>query len=192
MIKKLKITLVGLAVTFSLLSCGEPEVVSKEQASFDKASQAINTNTGGVSYGNTEEAKALADDFATTMKAMQAEFFTGGKKNRTISATKDNFLTYCQLQGNSVVFLVHVPQFKKYKGEVRDSLNELAWLVATGTTAEYKAGEDLEIVVAMKGSILYGASCIGKRGGLPETENEYSIDTDKFHKYFKSEVVAAE
>ncbi len=176
-----------LSILSLLLFVGcEQKPMTPEETAFKEASGQILSETKGYAYGESKEAKELAKNFSLMLKKLQKEFFTGGKKNRKFSLTKDNFLTYCKINEKSVVFLVHVPQFKKYKGKVRDSLNELVWLVGNEVTKEFKTDvPNLEIVIALKGSVAYGASAVGIRGQEAKMENSFIIDDDQFHKYFK-------
>ena len=109
-----------LSLLLILSGCGPSSSgpAAPEVTAFRAADAAIISSSGGAAYGNNDESKALAKSFSESMKMMEAELFTGGKEDRAGSMTGDEFLTYCQLNEASVVFLVHVPQFKRYKGEV--------------------------------------------------------------------------
>ena len=153
---------------------------------FEEANTKIISDSAGIFHGNSESAKEMAKQFSETMKVLQAELFTGGKKNRIISLTGEEFLTFCKSDDRFVVFLVHVPQLKRYKGEVRDALLELAWVVANNATSGHPAGDNLEIAIGLRGSFFYGGSAIGTKGGEPEYENAATIDKEIFYKYFES------
>jgi hypothetical protein len=92
---------------------------------FDNANRTITSSGGGHAYGNTESAIDMADQYSVMMKSMTDEMFSGGKQ-RAISLTDGEFLTYCQVNESSCAFLVHVPQLRQYKGEVRDALSSIA------------------------------------------------------------------
>lgn len=162
-----------------------PEVELPGTSAFKEASRSITSDGEGTYYGNTKTATELAKLFSEMVKELEGEFFSGGKENRVVSLTGEEFLTYCQLNEASVVFLVHVPQFKRYKGEVRDTLLELTWIVAQKVMEGHPKGESLEIAIGLRGTMMYGGSAIGTQSGTPKYENSFSIDEDVFYKYFE-------
>jgi hypothetical protein len=162
-----------------------PSDYAPGERAFDAANAQIQSGKEGYFYGEDEAARALAKSFSEAMNKRQAEMFTGGKKNRAFSLTKEKFVTYCKIGDGSVVILSHVPQFKRYKGEVRDTLNQLAWLVAVEATASVANQGGVEIAVGLRGSAMYGGSAVGLRGQEPRYQNKFSVGRDMFYKYFK-------
>ncbi len=154
---------------------------------FRAASSLIISKSEGTAHGDTDEAKEMAQKYSEVLKVMQEKSFTGGKENRRFSLTGEDFLTYCRINDSSVVFLVHVPQLKRYKGEVRDSLLEIAWLIADQITEGHPQADDLEIAVGLKGTAVFGGSAVGKRGGEPQYENAFIIDETVFFKFFAAQ-----
>lgn len=173
-------------------SDSEPKVELPGEKAFGEANRSIVSDGEGTYHGNTEVARELAKAFSEKVKELEGELFTGGKENRAVSLTGEEFLTYCQLNEDSVAFLVHVPQFKRYKGEVRDSLLELTWAIAQSLMEGHPQGESLEIAIGLRGTMMYGGSAIGTQGGNPKYENSFSIDKDVFFKYFEEPEAEAE
>lgn len=159
---------------------------------FKAANKKITSDSNGTHHGNSEAAVELARLFSEATKTLEDELFSGGKENRAVSLTGDDFLTYCQLNESSVVFLVHVPQFKRYKGEVRDSLLEMVWMIAKKITEGHPNADSLEIAIGLRGSLMYGGSAIGTRGTSPKYENSFSIGDEIFYKYFVTEEATTE
>lgn len=151
---------------------------------FKSANLKLTGQSRGTHHGNSEEATEMARVYSAMIGDLQPEFFSGGKENRIISLTDEKFLTYCRSNDSSVVFLVHVPQFKRYKGDVRDTLLLLAWMVAEKVTENHPQADNLDLVVGLRGSLMYGGSAIGKRDSEPTYENEFSIGESKFYRYF--------
>ena len=150
---------------------------------FHAADQQITSFKGEEAFGNTEEARELAAAFAEITQVATEASFSGGKKGG-LSTTKGHFLTYCQLNEDSVCFLVHVPQFKRYKKDVRDSLIELCWASAK-LIVEKAVDGDIELAIGLRGSITYGGSAIGMSSSdTPKTENSFMVSSMEFHKYF--------
>lgn len=184
--------IVGLAVLGLLafvgvvmLSDKEQPVSSPEQEAFEAADRLIFSDSKGLTHGNSPVAEEMAKRFSENMKFGQSLAFTGGKKDRKVSLTKGEFLTYCNIANDAVVFLAHVPQFKRYKGDVRDALLELSWAVAKATVKDAMKTKNPTIVIGLKGSTFYGATAIGKLEGEPKYENAFSVDESIFHEYFK-------
>ena len=173
-------------------SDSEPKAELPGASAYDEANRSIVSDREGTYHGNTEIARELARTFSEKVKELEGELFTGGKENRAVSLTGEEFLTYCQLNEDSVAFLVHVPQFKRYKGEVRDSLLELTWAVAQNLMEGHPQGESLEIAIGLRGTMMYGGSAIGTQGGNPKYENSFSIEKDVFFKYFEEPEAEAE
>lgn len=120
----------------------------------------VGSSDSEIGYGNTSEAKALADKFATRMKLLRESLFTSSKKG--ISISKGNFLTHCELHDESCVFLVHIPKLRKYDGESKKSLCDLAWMVAQGTLNDSDFPEGGKLAVGVRGVILYEQIIIGE------------------------------
>ena len=173
-------------------SDSEPKVELPGAKAFDEANRSIVSDREGTFHGNTEASRELAKALSEMVKELEGEFFSGGKENRAVSLTGEEFLTYCQLNDDSVAFLVHVPQFKRYKGEVRDTLLELTWAVAQKITEGHPKGESLEIAIGLRGTMMYGGSATGTQGGNPNYENSFSVDKDVFFKYFEEPEAEAE
>lgn len=127
---------------------------SPEEKAFDAASRKIMIyeESEGVAFGNTAEAVELAGAFSEELATLEEEMFTGGRDSHAL--TSGQFLTFCQLTPNKVIFLCTVPGLKDYKDDVREALAELAWSVGQDVTADLPA--ETELVVALKGSFLFG------------------------------------
>ncbi len=149
-------------------SCGPKAPKSPEEQAFIDANNKIRVYHDKYAFGNTVEAEAMATNFSVTMNEMQKQLFTGGGKIHGMTA--GNFLTYCQLAPEKTIFLCTVPGMKDYKDDVRDALAELAWV-----TAQQVAGglpPETRLVVALKGSLLYGPVWSGSISGAPTTKDK--------------------
>ncbi len=164
--------------------CGKagPPPVGKSQ--FDVANRKIGSDKEGAVHGNNENAKAMAQAFSDLMAVADKAAFSGHKK-RLISLTGEKFVTYCHQSGDKIAFLVHVPQLKNYKGEVRDSLIELCWLAANQIVEDLGDGQYKQMGVGLRGSLMYGGLAIGPVGSEdPKTENAGAVDDDKLFPFF--------
>lgn len=178
----------GLLISASALGFGlfgpksdpnlqQQQVVTTPTAStnLDAVENKIRTDAGGIAHGNTDEAKALAEEFSDSMQTLRDAMFT--KRDGGISLSGKKFITYCELRDGQVAFVVHVPEYRKFEDDAKDSLAELAWTVAQSTAQEkLKPGDNL--AVGLKGVVLYGSIMVGKVGEPdgedpdPETKSE--------------------
>ena len=151
-----------------------------EEAAFREADRMIVSHKDRVGFGNTAEATAVAERFAAAMKTQQALFFTGGKKGG-VSLSDGEFLTYCRMSGPDTCFLVHVPQLKRYKDEVRTALARIAWTTARSALGD-RAGRG-EVMVGLRGSALYGVVITGSENA-PQITMGTSVPTQPLHSFF--------
>jgi hypothetical protein len=152
------------------------------QAEFDKANEAISTFSSDVGFGNTPAAADMAKKFAVRIKKLEAESFTGGKDGERDLITQGNFLTYCEVQGSVVTFLVQAPNLDTYEGDVRKALFEIAWETGQGVLAK---SADKTLVVALRGKLLYGALGKGKASAPPPVPTMgTALEESELYAYF--------
>ncbi|MCE9526500.1 MAG: DUF4190 domain-containing protein [Planctomycetales bacterium] len=123
------------------------------------AERKINTDSEGIAHGNSPEAKVMAEKYAKTMKTLREAFFTKGKGGPSLSG--GNFVTYCELHDGRCAFITHVPEYRKFEGDAKDSLAEIAWQAAQMTVAD-TLDEGDELGVGLKGVLLYGKVMVGR------------------------------
>jgi len=182
---RFSLALLACLVT-TVVSCGKAGPPPAGKSEFDVANRKIGSDDQGVAHGNNENAKAMAQAFSDLMGVADKAAFKGHKK-RLVSLTGEKFVTYCHQNGDKVAFLVHVPQLKNYKGEVRDSLIELCWLVANQIVEDQGGGQFKQVGVGLRGSLMYGGLAIGPLGSEdPKTENAGAVDDDKLYPFFVS------
>lgn len=123
------------------------------------------------------------------MKNLRGEFFSKGKK-RDFSLTDGEFLTYCNLVEGKCVFLVHVPQLRKFNPSAQESLCDLAWFSANSILQDAAYPQSTELAVGVKGMISYAGIYIGKldeegklKSGLVVKQDGFD-DRDLFHRFF--------
>lgn len=116
---------------------------------------------GKIAHGNSPEAEKLAGEFGSKMKTLRETFFSESRKPG-VSLTGGSFLTHCELHETTCAFLVHVPDFRKFDGDAKKSLNDLAWMVAQQVLADHGFPEEGRLAVGLKGVILYDDIRIGR------------------------------
>lgn len=153
---------------------------------FEEANRKIGVYERTSAFGNTPEAEKLASSFSAELKKGLEKGFTGGKRG-AISFTKGEVLVYCRKNANSTVFLLHVPEYRQYKDEVRTVLSMLTWAVAQDIVKEAKVPDGTELAVGTRGAMLYGAVMIGKVGEEPGDtffEDANSVSRDALVRFF--------
>lgn len=164
---------------------------SAAETAFDAANLKITSSADGTAHGNTDEAKKMAAEYSDTIEKLQQVSFSGGDKNRKFSLTGEKFLVHCQLSGDSACFLVHVPQLKGYKDEVRVMLAKIAFTTAKMVTANMQKEKPVKLAVGLRGTLLYGATAIGNSDAEPKIEQGYSVPDETLHPYFQPASAAA-
>ena len=152
----------------------------------------INSNREGTAFGNSPKAIELAKRYSETMLRLREELFTPEEKGG-ISLTDGQFITWCELREGKCAFIVNVPSYRRFEGDAKESLAELAWAAAHETVAgELKEGNDL--AVGLKGLFLFGDVMVGKvgpaEGETPDYETKGS-DKELLYPFLEPEEAAA-
>lgn len=123
------------------------------------ASSLIMSAKDGVAHGNSPEAQEMAATFSRNLKEMRELGFSEGKEGG-LSFTEGEFLVYCHLKSDSVVFLVHVPELRRFEFEAKARLATYAWELATLQVAESHPKIE-QLGLGMKGVLNYSAVYTG-------------------------------
>lgn len=144
-----------------LLPKGEPVVLSPEEEAFSNANSLIGSDVNGVVHGNTPEAEKAALMFSETMQTAREAFFTKRKKKAKFSMTGGKFLTYCRKNPDSVVFMVHIPDLRKFDQDAKESLAEMAWTMGQLAAKANFAEPPKTLVVGTRGALLWDTVLVG-------------------------------
>ncbi len=147
------------------------------EAQFRAANEKIDIYRDGVAFGNCPNALAVATKFSAAFKKLRGVFFEGGKSTG-LSVSHHEFLTWCELQETQCVFIVHVPELRRFTDSAKQSLGRVAWVTAQQCLAAQGLGRpDMKVAVGLRGFALYDRVLIGHYAGgissftndLPET-----------------------
>ncbi len=116
-------------------------------------------SSGKVGMGNSAEAEQIATEFAVAMKELDEKLFTSSRE-RVIELTRGEFLTHCELQPGSCALIVHVPSYRDYTDDARETVADLAWVTALAKTSETLQPGD-KLAVALRGTLMYGDILLG-------------------------------
>ena len=127
--------------------------------------------------GNTPRAVELANLYAQRIKEVSDEMFTSDKKP-LLQLSDGEYLTFCELHPDRCLFLVHVPSYRKFTGDAKRVLAQLAWLAAQATAAGELKGE-AKLGVGLRGVLTYGDILIGTAPASSEETVTPSREGDK-------------
>jgi hypothetical protein len=162
------------------------------ESEFRAANQRIiRSENEQVAFGNSPAGEELAQSFSTAMAEARKEGFTEGN-NSAFSLSKHRFLTYCRLDADSCVFLVHVPELRRFTGDAQQSLGDLAWVIAHKLAYDAGLPPGSRLAVGVKGTINYEAVLIGELSNREHpltdiTQNERGVGLEKnrlFYPFF--------
>ncbi len=120
------------------------------------------SNDGKSAWGNSDEARQLAAAFSTNIRVLREAYFTKRKNKPAVSLTDGEFLTYCHLDETACVFLVHVPDLRKFTSEAKASLADLAWVTAQEVVRSNVKNPPPRLAIGTRGVMLYGNVLIGR------------------------------
>jgi hypothetical protein len=173
------LSLLLFGAAFAVFGC-ESTSEGQGRTDFEAANSAIGVFSTDVGFGNTPAATSLAKKFALRLKKLDAYNRTTGDDGE--SPTRGNFLTYCEVNGSDVVFLVQAPNLDGSEGDARKMLVQLAWQSAQEAAGK-PAGTNL--VIALRGRNAFGV--VGKGNASASVPDAVtSADERELYAYFAS------
>lgn len=139
----------------------KPAPIDQAEARRDAARLQISGSSSILAYGNTAEARKLAEEHVTLLKSLHSLSFT----DKDGKPTESRYVVHCELQEGKCAFLVYVPEYRRFEKEAKKSLEKLAWttaqmVVESGDTRP----KGSPLCVALKGRLLFGSVMIGEVG----------------------------
>jgi hypothetical protein len=144
-------TTLALFITF-MPKNEQSEGSSAAQVAFKEADNLITSSVNGTVHGNTPQAIAVAKEFASSSKEFRDLFIEKGKNSE--------FLTYVHLTPTRCIFLLNVPQLRKFSKEAKETMAQVAW-VSAQTQAAKLSPKPVKVALGLRGSILYDRAYIG-------------------------------
>jgi hypothetical protein len=116
---------------------------------------------GETASGNSTEASGLAEKMVAAMTAIRAAHFTVSTEKSLIDQ-RDNFKIYCDLRSDQCVFLVHVPELRRFQAEAKASLGNYAWRAAREVLqTSHATNQPMKLGLGLRGVISYDRVMIG-------------------------------
>ncbi len=192
-------TAVGLATIASgvfQLTSANPAETGPGAAEFDAANSLIAKFDGEVAFGNTPEAKQLAEEFSAAAKQLR-ETLIESKRSSSSSSSDKQFLAYCQMSPHGIAFLLHVPDLSRFKGTAKTTMADAAWVAAT-SVLERHDHRPANVAVGIRGFLFYDTFLCGAPssdsdpdplGGIRSRHN--STDKEVLYPYFAPDAPGA-
>lgn len=179
--------LVVLMIIGALSSSGKGDATGKPvdaTVTLEQAEANIISASDGVAYSNSEAGQDLAAIFSKLFKAASLESTDTIKESH-------NFITHCQLNEDSALFLVHVPKLRKFEKDSKERFCEIAWLIAHTVLADSNLPEGSKLAVGVKGMALYQNIYFGNYSTANLLEDSQGItskskDTSELEEFFKT------
>lgn len=153
---------IGMAVWTGLHSKESPQALEKKpgDSEFTEATRTISNDDDGAAHGNTPEARELAAKVSKGLGEVFEKTSTVSKPD-TLDHTGGKFLVFCQLNRDSCVFLVHVPNLRHYNSEAQRSIAEGVYLQACVVLKDNGVTNIRQIAVATRGMLFYSDALLG-------------------------------
>ena len=187
------VIVIGGPLIYAMFKGAGEDAARKQQpgyAAFHSADLLLIGRSNGVAHGNNPEAQALASEFSQRMKQARKLGIESRKSSSIISLTGGEFLTYCLLTQESCVFMVHVPDLRKFTQDAKDFIAEAAWFSALAIT-ESRQSSLRNVCVGVRGALLYDRVICGRPGSpanassLRLTEIDGNTESQEYlHGYF--------
>lgn len=143
-------------------------------ADYKRAEEYVGSWSGSDGKGNNAKATDAAETFTNVLKAYRTLAVSESKSKKT-TGSKDHFITWCEVQGNRCLFIVHVPELRRFEEDAKATLADGAWLAAQVSSKKLDLPADAELAVAIRGDVLYdrlisGRLLVGVDSDAPDFE----------------------
>ncbi|WP_206170885.1 hypothetical protein [Phragmitibacter flavus] len=154
-------------------------------AAYDEANKSISAD---VNSGNTSEARRLGDQISSSMQRM-LEFAAQGEKGKSLNTRCP---VRCDMNGETCIVLMKVPDLRKYDKESKDALADALWKISQSCLEESGVGKSgLKLVTGLRGVALYEAVMMGEYGATggsePRQKLEHGEGVDQLIQAFQKE-----
>jgi hypothetical protein len=152
---------------FSVIQSSLKDVQRTRQPGSDAFHQAnllIMGSKNGITHGNTPEAKEMAGELSSRLKVARQRGIEARKSAAIVSLTGGEFLTYCHLTDERCVFLVHVPDLRKFSVDAKDYIADAALSTAMDIAAD-SGVQPRTVAVGIRGVLAYDRALTANLSG---------------------------
>ena len=133
---------------------------STPAGAFYRASSQIGPR-GKAASGNSAAAVDLAEQMAAAMTFVRNRGFTQSE-SKSLLDQHDTFKVYCDLRSDQCVFLIHIPELRRFEADAQRSLGDLAWVAAQELLAHNRgANRSMRLAIGIRGNIAYDRVLLG-------------------------------
>jgi hypothetical protein len=163
------VILFGVYAVYKIYEVGKAAARNAPRSDYYSANSRIAPGGTGDG-GNNDTAKQMASNMTTFLKAYREKVISqAGEKG--FMDENDRFMTFCYLREDRCVFLIHVPELRRFSAGAKQSLADGAWLI--GQKLASKGGQRLRLAVALKGISMYDRVLVGE--SLPGNAEQASV-----------------
>lgn len=127
---------------------------------FVDADSTIISSRAGTAHGNSSDAQSLAAALSSDLSTIRK---MGFKSSNPFSSglNESDCLVYCQLNEDSCVFLIYVPELNKFESPAKESMGDYAYLDAQKVLDEQANTKIRTVIVATRGRMFYDRMVMG-------------------------------
>ena len=124
--------------------------IDRTESPFMAAKSAIASDSSGrIGHGNSPEAARIAEQIAQEMKSIRDVAIEGEESEFSLSGGK--FLTFVQLNEDSVAVMIHVPDLRHYEKDAKELIADAAWATSQVRLDDSLLPDGAEMMVGNQG-----------------------------------------
>lgn len=129
--------------------------LSPAKLAFQEANRLIDADISPIiGHGNTPYAEKLAQAFASRVKRERETGIKASSETALLGVTHGKFLSYCRINPDSCVFMVHVPELRNFDESAKRFIVGLAWTMACKQAALLQP-QPKRVAVGIRGALRY-------------------------------------
>jgi GYF domain 2 len=174
---------IGAGLTKIFTTPGPPgsDALKKAEEALNGAKTRGSGDTPGEARAATvmaETAEALRDAGITKGASGFGRGKSGVLRRAAAGLDANGFTAVCSVRGDTAVFLLHVPDLRKFTDEAKVSMGKMAWFAARMGWQELPAPRPARISVGLKGIVSYDRVLEGA-GSEPVIADDEEVTVDK-------------
>lgn len=164
----------GGFVAYKIYDAGQKLSRQPGELEFRRANGKIRSG-GPVASGNSQKASEIAAEMNKAMRAFRDSSMQATRETSFLDE-HDQFRTYCNLNESQSVFLIHVPELRRFDAESRKAIAQSAWVTAQSLLEKHgESRPGMRLAVGVRGiaaydRILTGSFTVGaeSNSSIPE------------------------